>query len=120
MADAKPITLHAYESAYPGSMFERPDGGYIQRDDAESLAAGLLALIKSGDQAAEDAVTALAQVRADNKILLDALKDCRTSRAGYAITSSDQYPEVLEGMWKEVRRIDGVARAAIAKAKGAE
>lgn len=65
MADAKPITLRAYESAYPGSMFERADGGYIERDDAESLASGLLALIKSGDRAAEDAGDALAQANLD-------------------------------------------------------
>lgn len=46
--------IEAYESAYPGSMYEREDGGFIRRDDAESLALSLLALIKSGDRAAED------------------------------------------------------------------
>lgn len=46
--------IKAYDSAYAGSMVERIDGGYVERDDAESLAASLLALIKSGDRAAED------------------------------------------------------------------
>lgn len=46
--------IEAYESSYPGSMSEREDGGFIRRDDAESLAGSLLALIKSGDRAAED------------------------------------------------------------------
>ncbi len=46
--------IEAYDSAYPGSMFEREDGGFIRRDDAESLAGSLLAFIKSGDRAAGD------------------------------------------------------------------
>lgn len=65
--------MKAYESAYPGSMFERTDGGYVQRDDADSLAGSLLALIKSGDRAAEDAADEAKALRAENQRLKDAL-----------------------------------------------
>jgi hypothetical protein len=59
----------AFESAYPGSMFEREDGGYIRRDDADSLANSLLALIKSGDRAASDSNDALKQMDAGFSII---------------------------------------------------
>lgn len=65
--------IEAYESAYPGSMFEREDGGFIRRDDAESLAGSLLALIKSGDRATEDANDEIKSLRAENQRLKDAL-----------------------------------------------
>lgn len=55
--------VKAFSSAYPGSMFERKDGGYVERDDAQSLAAALLALVASGDRAAEAAKDELMAVR---------------------------------------------------------
>lgn len=50
--------------------------------------------------------------------LLKALEDCRTLICGYAITKAEEYPEVLKSIYSELRRIDGVARAALSKAKG--
>lgn len=46
--------------------------------------------------------------------LQHALESCRTSYCGYAITDQDQYRELLGKFWKEIKRIDGVARAALA------
>ncbi len=57
--------IEAYDSAYPGSMHQREDGSFIRREDAESLAGALLALIKSGDRAAEDLHDALTEEKKD-------------------------------------------------------
>jgi hypothetical protein len=54
----------------------------------------------------------------DRAAVIEALEKCRTSYCGYAITNPDQYPEVLASFWKELQRIDGIARAALADAKG--
>lgn len=54
-------TVIAYRSAYPGSMCSHEDGGYIDREDAASLAAALLELLTAEKRRAEDAVSALAQ-----------------------------------------------------------
>ena len=74
--------MKAYESAYPGSMFERTDGGYVQRDDADSLAGSLLALIKSADRAAEDLQGALTEAENDRWKFRQALLDLLTSDVG--------------------------------------
>ena len=47
-------TIKAFDSAYPGSMFEKPDGSYVERDDAASLAAALLEIIASGKRSVSD------------------------------------------------------------------
>lgn len=57
--------IEAYDSAYPGSMHQREDGSFIRREDADSLAFALLALIKSGDRAAEDLQDALTEAKKD-------------------------------------------------------
>ncbi len=49
--------------------------------------------------------------------LVKALEECRTSHCGYAITKNEQYPIVLADFWKEIKRIDGIARAALASVK---
>ncbi len=46
--------VKAFDSAYPGSMFEGANGDYIRRDDHVSLAASLVELIASRDRDAED------------------------------------------------------------------
>ena len=61
-------TIEAYDSAYPGSMCQREDGSFIRREDAESLAGALLALIKSGDRAAEDLQDALTEAKKDAEL----------------------------------------------------
>jgi len=57
--------IEAYDSAYPGSMSQREDGSFIRREDADSLAGALLALVKSGDRAAEDLQDALTEANKD-------------------------------------------------------
>lgn len=47
-------TVKAFESAYPGSMFERKDGYYVERNDHKSMAAALVELIESRDRELED------------------------------------------------------------------
>jgi hypothetical protein len=46
--------VKAFDSAYPGSMCERVDGYYIERNDHKSMAAALLELIASRDREIED------------------------------------------------------------------
>lgn len=70
--------VEAYDSAYPSSMSEREDGGFIRRDDAESLVGSLLALIKSGDRAAE----ALIEAKKDAALYLAALAALISSDVG--------------------------------------
>ena len=45
------ITVRAFDSAYPGSMFDKPHGEYVERGDASSLAAALLELIAKHKEA---------------------------------------------------------------------
>lgn len=57
------LTFRTYESAYPGSMFERDGHGeYISRDDTDSLALGLLDSISQLKARAEDAEAANLQL----------------------------------------------------------
>ena len=53
-------------------------------------------------------------LRGREAALQQALESCRTSYCGYAITDQDQYRELLGKFWKEIKRIDGIARAALA------
>ena len=46
--------VRAYDSAYPGSMVERLDGQYIDREDIQSLLEALSDAIKKRDQKIED------------------------------------------------------------------
>lgn len=55
-----PGPLRTFDSAYPGSMFERVDGGYVERDDHKSLAAALVAQIDSRNREIEDLREAIA------------------------------------------------------------
>jgi len=55
-------------------------------------------------------------LRGREATLQQALENCRTSYCGYAITDQDQYREMLGKFWQEIKRIDGVARAALAAA----
>lgn len=68
-------SVKSYDSAYPGSMSEREDGGYIQRDDAGSLAGALLALVESGDRAAEDLQGAVESLEDQLKNMKDFAQD---------------------------------------------
>lgn len=46
--------VRAFDSAYPGSMFERNDGYYVERKDVASLAAAMLEQIHARDRDIED------------------------------------------------------------------
>lgn len=60
-----------------------------------------------------------ASLFANAPAMLEALKQCRTSIAGYHIRYRDDAVEKVAEFFNELQRIDGVARAAIAKATGA-
>lgn len=53
MSNNTPI-LRAFESAYPGSMFEKSHGDYIERDDSQSLAYALLEIIAERKRQKDD------------------------------------------------------------------
>ena len=78
-----PFKVVAFDSAYPGSMCEREHGGYVERDDANSLAAALLALVKSGDRATTDATERIAELESENAEAQELLR-----RAGERIPHS--------------------------------
>lgn len=59
------ITVRAFDSAYPGSMFDKPHGEYVERGDASSLAAALLELVAKHKRDAEDFEDALKQEKAE-------------------------------------------------------
>ena len=63
------VTLRAFDSAYPGSMFDKPHGEYVERGDASSLAAALLELVAKHKRDAEDFEDALKQEKAERDAL---------------------------------------------------
>ena len=60
----------------------------------------------------DDAAFIVKAVNSHDK-LVKALMECRTSYSGYAMTNSERYPELMANFWKEIKRIDGIARAAL-------
>lgn len=46
--------VKSFDTAYPGSMVERIDGYYVERNDHKSMAAALVELIASRDRELED------------------------------------------------------------------
>ncbi len=102
------IQVRGYESAYPGSMFPREDGGYVQRDDANSLAAALLALIKSADRTAHDACVRIIELEADAEMY--AKKDACIYRLTEAIK------EAMSAIDEdEIALANGILTAAVAQ-----
>ena len=63
------VTVRAFDSAYPGSMFDKPHGEYVGRGDASSLAAALLELVAKHKRDAEDFEDALKQEKAERDAL---------------------------------------------------
>lgn len=63
------VTVRAFDSAFPGSMFDKPHGEYIERGDASSLAAALLELVSKHKRDAEDFEDALKQEKAERDAL---------------------------------------------------
>jgi hypothetical protein len=71
----------AFNSAYPGSMFQKPDGDYIMRTDAYSLAGALVERVCALQNDLEDMTAAACQhegeanaLRQSRDELLEALK----------------------------------------------
>lgn len=56
------VHLHAFDSAYPGSMSERADGHYVERDDVPSMLAALLERDREQTDRIEDLEEALRQI----------------------------------------------------------
>lgn len=50
--------------------------------------------------------------------MLEALRQCTSPIAGYAVKDAAQALEVLSGFLDHIRKVDAIARAAIAKAEG--
>lgn len=70
-------TVRAFDSAYSGSMFERKDGYYVERNDHKSMAAALVELIAVRDRELEDlrdAVRMYQRMLAAAPYLVEALK----------------------------------------------
>jgi hypothetical protein len=64
-----------YDTAYPGSMVPRKEGGYVEADDHSSLAAALVAKVHRLQNEVEDwQAAAIEQERMKNE-LLEALRE---------------------------------------------
>ena len=99
------VTVRAFDSAYPGSMFDKPHGEYVERGDASSLAAALLELVAKHKRDAEDFEDALKQEKAERNAL----------RAEVALIKShqDELLEVLAEMvvrFQNLRESNGLDR----------
>jgi len=71
-------------------------------------------------QAAFDMGALVAGLTRENSELKAALMSCRTSYVGYAITSNDQYAQVIDNFWRELQRIDKAARTALKESCNAQ
>lgn len=62
-----PISVVAFDTAYPGSMSQRTEGDYIRRDDTASLAAALLERLEKQARTIEDLEALVARLREDKQ-----------------------------------------------------
>jgi hypothetical protein len=78
-------------------------------------AAERIAELESNEKAYEEIIGKKTYREVADRIrdLEAALLNCRTAYCGYSITKNDQYPDVIENFWKELRRIDKTARVAL-------
>lgn len=108
----------AFDTAYPGSMSEKPHGDYIFREDVHSLAAALVERIHELERKVEDLNEMVHQPLVKSAPeLLAAVEE--------ALEFAEGYEDVVDGSYGEPRpnRAMSVAqtlRAAIAKATGSE
>lgn len=104
-------TVRAFDSAYPGSMFERKDGYYVERNDHKSMAAALVELIASRDRELED--------------LRDAVKHAdgcfqAAEYEGFSLALQEGDLDRVRDIWsRRISRACGLIHAAIEKAGGA-
>ncbi len=97
--------VKAFDTAYPGSMCEREDGYYVERNDHKSMAAALVELIASRDREIEDLREAVIQLKRFVEAAPYLLDACESLLTDVGTASS------IPGAVK--------ARAAIARATGA-
>ena len=91
------VTVRAFDSAYPGSMFDKPHGEYVERGDASSLAAALLELVAKHKRDAEDFEDALKQEKAERDALRAEVERLRivADRVARLISAA---PDLLEAL----------------------
>ena len=120
------ITVRAFDSAYPGSMFDKPHGEYVERGDASSLAAALLELVAKHKRDAEDFEDALKQEKAERDALRAEVERLRivADRVARLISAA---PDLLEALIAAEQALEHAGshlhadrcREVIAKATGA-
>lgn len=120
------VTVRAFDSAYPGSMFDKPHGEYVERGDASSLAAALLELVAKHKRDAEDFEDALKQEKAENTALRAEVERLRivADRVARLISAA---PDLLEALIAAEQALEHAGshlhadrcREVIAKATGA-
>ena len=81
-----------FDSAYPGSMSQREDGSYVEKEDSESLAHALLQNLYAAQQDAEDWKDRAIQLEKQLRDIGDFAHDRSTG------------PAVQDDLW-EVRRM---------------
>ena len=99
------VTVRAFDSAYPGSMFDKPHGEYVERGDASSLAAALLELVAKHKRDAEDFEDALKQEKAE--------RDALRAEVELIKSHQDELLEVLAEMvvrFQNLRESNGLDR----------
>ncbi len=120
------VTVRAFDSAYPGSMFDKPHGEYVERGDASSLAAALLELVAKHKRDAEDFEDALKQEKAERDALRAEVERLRivADRVARLISAA---PDLLEALIAAEQALEHAGshlhadrcREVIAKATGA-
>ena len=63
-----------YDSAYPGSMSLRDEGGYVDREDSTSLAEALLQNLHAARDSAEDWKDGALRLEKENSVMQDILR----------------------------------------------
>lgn len=121
-------TVRAFDSAYPGSMFERKDGCYVERDDHKSMAAALVELIAARDRTIDDlndAVRMYQRLLDAAPYLMDAAKHAQgcfdaAEYEGFSLALQEGDLDRVRDIWsRRIARACELIPAAIEKAGGA-
>ena len=120
--------VRSFESAYPGSMFERRDGYYVERNDHKSMAAALVELIASRDRELDDlrdAVKSYQRLLDAAPHLMDALKHASgcfeaAECEGFSVALQEGDLDRVRDIWsRRISRACELIPSALAKAGGA-
>ncbi|MBU0601101.1 MAG: hypothetical protein KKD25_01710 [Gammaproteobacteria bacterium] len=121
-------TVRAFESAYPGSMFERKDGYYVERNDHKSMAAALVELISSRDRELDDlrdAIKSYQRLLDAAPYLMDAAKHAKgcfdaAEYEGFSLALQEGDLDRVRDIWsRRISRACELIPVAIEKAGGA-